>query len=192
MTKREIIDHKEQQGISVIFILLFIAIVLGGAMYFVWTNTAQIPSANTSNNDVNVTDIKLATILPTPTPTPKPTIYPLIPDNGSAGTYQVSQPAHAGPVFRQVVFNPLDVAKDQNLKITVTIETQSSVQSLTGNFQMDSSQKALTFKKVGSQSQKETWEIEFNLPDSVSYKYILSLTAKDSQGTATMSVAPRS
>lgn len=180
-------------GISVIFILLFIAIVLGGALYIVWKNTAQIPAPIANNSaEINIDDIKLATPSSVPTPTPKPTIYPLVPDNGTAGTYQVSQPAHAGPTFRQVVFNPLDAHKDQNLKITVTVETQSSVQSMTGNIQMDSSQKALTFKKTGSQSQKETWETEFILTDSVSYKYVLSLTAKDSQGTANMTVAPRS
>lgn len=162
-------------------------------MFFVWKNTAQIPSPIANNSaEINVDDIKLATPSSVPTPTPKPTIYPLIPDNGSAGTYQVSQPAHVGPTFRQVIFNPLDVKKDQNLKITVTMETQSAVQSLTAKFQMDSSQKDLTFKKTATSGQKETWETEFALTDSVSYKYILNLTAKNSQGTATMTVAPRS
>ncbi|HET7098660.1 MAG TPA: hypothetical protein VFI61_00260 [Patescibacteria group bacterium] len=189
------LKNTNDKGISVIFILLFIAIVLGGVVYIVGKNYVPLNNPSTTSNDLSLNQID-ATLnpipTPTPIPTPKPTIYPLIPDNGTAGTYQVSQPKHSGPTFGQVIFDPLDVKKDQNLKITVKVDSATGVQSLTGNFQMDSSQKSLTFKKIGNSGTIETWEVDFILPDSVSYKYILTLTGKDSQGTSTMAIAPRS
>lgn len=185
MTKKE-----NNKGISVIFILLFIAIVLGGAMYLVWKNTSQFSSSISDVGNQNLQLPDFAT--PAATPTPKPTIYPLVPDNGTAGTYQVSQPKHEGPTFRQIVFDPLDAHKGDVLKITISVESESGVQSLTGNFQMDSSQSPVIFKKLSRQGILDTWIAEFKLTDSVFYKYILNLSAKDSKGTSSMTIAPRS
>lgn len=184
---------QNNQGISPIFILVFIAVILAGAFFLAWKNlTAPIP---TPPPPITGTPqpITLQTAPPAAaTATPIPTIYPLIPDAGTAGTYNVSQGPHSGPTFRRVVFDPLDVKKGQDLKITITLESNSGVSSLTGTFTMDNSKKDLSFTRVSDQGATEVWETTFNLTDSVDYKYILNLTGRDAGGTSTIAVAPRS
>lgn len=185
----------DNKGISVVIILLFVALVLAGAFYFVWKNLSPTQPANIplGESPLPVASPLPASKTPVPsTPTPKPTIYPLIPDSGSAGTYNVSQGAHSGPSVTRVVFDPLDVKKGQELKVTVTLQSASGASNVSAVFTMDSSSTNLNFQKVSSSGGNETWEVKFTLTDSVNYKYILNLTAKDASGTNNITVAPRS
>ena len=47
------------------------------------------------------------TLAAAPTPTP----IPLKPDNGTKGTYLISQTKNGGPMVKQVIFDPLDIKK---------------------------------------------------------------------------------
>lgn len=130
----------------------------------------------------------------TPKPKPSHEPYPLIPNQGgTSGTYIVSQGQHNGPTFKEITFQPLDVAKGEKLTITVTLDSSTAViDSLTGVFKMDDSQNDIAFNKVSSQGLSQKWETSFILSDTVSYRYMLFLTAVDSSGESTMSLAPRS
>jgi hypothetical protein len=186
-------SSKYNQGISPVFILVFIAVILAGAFFLAWKNlTGPIPTPPPLAGTPPPITLQTAPPVAVTTSTPVPTIYPLIPDAGSAGTYNVSQGPHSGPTFRRVVFDPLDVKKGQDLKITVTLESNSGVTGLTGSLTMDNSKKDLSFTRVSDQGATEVWEATFNLTDSVDYKYILNLSGRDAGGTSTISVAPRS
>jgi hypothetical protein len=189
-----VLRKNNNSGVSVILILVFIVAVLSGAFYLTYKSiitTPELPPPDAPPG-ISMTPPASSVIPPTTTETPPPKIYPLIPDSGTAGTYNVSQGPHSGPTFRRVIFDPLDIKKDQELKITVILESNSGANSLTGVFQMDNSSTNVTFQRLSRQGTTETWEVKFTLTDSVDYKYILRLTSNDSGGTSTMGVAPRS
>lgn len=181
----------KNSGLSVIFIIIFVALILGVAFIIAWQNLNQ-PKTPPSVSGSPEAAILRTQAPAAQTPTPKPTIYPLIADKGTAGTYNVSQGPHSGPTFRQIIFDPLDVKKGQNLKINVAMESAGGVSTVKGTFTMDSSKEDLTFTKVSRQGEAEVWEVQFTLKDSVDYKYILNVSATDAKGTSTISVAPRS
>jgi hypothetical protein len=127
-----------------------------------------------------------------PTPTPKPTPIPLKPDKGTQGTYRVSQGKHEGPTFLTVILDPLDVQKNQTLTIKVDIKTDSVIEKVTGVLEMDNSQANLIFQKINSKNNIDTWQAKLTLKDTVLYKYILSISAKDGAGEAKMKMPIRS
>lgn len=131
---------------------------------------------------------------PSPSPSPKPTRspYPLIPDNGRKGTYNISQASQAGPTFKQVIFDPLNASKAAPLHITVTVDSTNPLNSLSGTLQMDHQTANLTFSQKSRINLTETWETTLTLDDTVLYNYILRLTATNELGTTHAGVAPRS
>lgn len=190
------------KGISVVIILLFLAVVLGGAFYFVFKSMPTTPpptdvdtNVATDSNRVVITKTLTpkATAKPVATPTPKPTPAPLKPDNGLKGTYQVGMGSHDGPTVSQVVFDPLDVKKGQTLNITVKTNFTSSISSVTAVLTEDSSTQDIAFSLSSGTNLDGVWSGSVTLNDSVDYKYILTITSKASNGkSSTVTVAPRS
>lgn len=167
-------------------ILIVVLIAVAWVVYYVYKSTqpqemAEIPQLSSD----------VAKKSPSPSSQPVRTPIPLYPDNGTKGTYNVSQGKHDGPAFSQVIFDPLNAQKDQILTITVTFKEKGSVTGLTGTLKSDSSSTNVTFQKVES-AQTETWQTSFTLNDSVLYNYILTLTATGSSGSSSMTIAPRS
>ncbi len=128
----------------------------------------------------------------TPSPTPKPTPIPLFPDSGTKGTYKVSQGKHSGPTITQIIFDPLVAQKDQILEIQVKIKTDIPAEKLIGKLQTDDSQIDLSFEKITTDNQSETWRTSLKLTDTVFYKYILTLSAINGSDISKVTVAPRS
>ncbi len=134
---------------------------------------------------------RLATTPSTPKPTTKPSPIPLKPDNGTKGTYQIGQGVHSGPTVRQVVFDPLDAKKDQNLKILVKIESSKPLINVKGVLGEDSGSQQIDFKLVNGTKTQGEWEGNVSLESSVLYTYSLTITATDGT-SSTVVVAPRS
>ncbi len=188
----------DNSGVSIVVILLFIAVVLGASFYFVWKSITPPASVDTTNQtadlpkDIKVTDItKSATAKPKATPTPTP--IPLRPDDGVKGTYQVGMGQHEGPTVTQVVFDPLDVKKGQTLNLTVKANDTAGVSTLTGVLTTDRGSVNIELSLKSGSAADGVWSGSASLNDTVDYKYILTLTAKSSNGkTSTVTVAPRS
>lgn len=190
------------KGLSVVIILLFIAVLLGGAFYFVFKSLPATPPPSVVDTDVatdlnkvvltNTTAPK-ASVKPTVAPTPKPTPAPLKPDNGLKGTYQVGMGSHDGPTVSQVIFDPLDVKKGQTLNLSVRTSFTSSINSVTAVLTADNSTQNITFSLSSGTNLDGVWNGSVTLNDSVDYKYILTITSKSSNGkSSTVTVAPRS
>lgn len=181
---------------SVVVILLFVAVVLAAAFYFVWKSITPSVEEVTTNPDLpkEIGKIEI-TKSPTPKPkaTPTPSPIPLKPDNGQKGTYQVGMGAHDGPTITQVVFDPLDAKKGQTLSFTVKANFTSAISTLTGTLTTDHGSVDVTFSPSSGTATDGVWSGSVSLSDSVDYKYILTLTAKASNGkSSTVTVAPRS
>lgn len=121
---------------------------------------------------------------PKPTPTPTPIVLP-----PGKETYSVSQGPHKGPSISQVVFDPLDVHKGQQLTLSVTVGDTTPVTDVTGLLQTDRGKQKFTLTKG---DQEDVW-VGTVIPDNTLwYTYVLTITAKSSGGTSVATVAPRS
>lgn len=125
---------------------------------------------------------------PKNTPVPTPTIIPLIPDDGRRGTYIIGQIKHDGPTFKQVIFDPLDLKKNDFLTVSTTFDNETPPQKVYGNLQSDNSSFDLSF----SRNVNGIWTSKVQVTDTVFRKYILTIFAENSEQTVKAIVAPRS
>ncbi len=185
------------KGISSIFILLFVVIVMGVALYFVIQNlNLTLPQTTSDQNQDNIalTDSTpkpsqtVATAKPEPTRSP----IPLKPDDGTKGTYQVGMGTHTGPTITQVVFDPLDVQKGQVLKVTIKAYYTSPISSITATLGTDNSSQEMQFKLIAGSTTDGQWSGSTTLQDSVSYNYNLTVKAKSADGkSSSVIITPR-
>jgi hypothetical protein len=177
---------KNKKSKFILPILVIILIAVAGKVYYVYKSMQ--PQGITESHQSRP---ELTAKNPTATPQPIRTPIPLYPDNGTKGTYNISQGTHNGPTFSQVIFDPLNAQKGQTFTITVTFKEKGAVTGLTGVLKTDNSSTNMTFQKVEN-TQIETWQTSFTLNDSVLYSYILNLTATSTGGSSLITVAPRS
>lgn len=187
------------KGISFIFILLFIALVLGVALYFVWKNFAPASSSPLTVEPTAVpavSPVAVASQKPQATPaapTPKPSPIALKPDNGLKGTYQIGMGSHTGPSVTQAIFDPLDIQKGQTLTVTISANYPGSISKLTATLTEDNSSQNIPVQLSSGSETDGKWTGSVTLNDSVQYKYILTVTATSPDGkSSTVTVAPRS
>ena len=129
----------------------------------------------------------------TATPTPTPII--LMPDEGVKGNYAVSQPGKiTGPRITKVTFDPLDVKLGQPITISAKVFSLVPVSKVSGNLQQDLNSTPLTFTQTATEPDtgNTVWTATTTLSDTVLYRYILDISATDSNGTSTIQIAPRS
>lgn len=123
-------------------------------------------------------------------PPRKPTPIPL---SSGQGDYSISHAKSNGPSISRVIFNPLDIKKNQDLHLSVTLSSGANIKTVIGLLTTDNQTIPLTFTiKNNVTNQPQIWETTVKLPDSVSNKYILSVTGQDTNGKTTIFVAPRS
>ena len=126
-------------------------------------------------------------------PTVRPTPIILLPDDGVKGNYSISQSDKTkGPTFAKVIFDPLDVQKDQQLTITVTLGSPSPISSVTGTLTGDTTSTPITLQYVSTKDTTNVWSATIPITDTLWYKYMLNLTATNASGTSSIMVAPRS
>lgn len=127
-----------------------------------------------------------------PTPTPTPIV--LIPDEDVKGNYVVSQSKDAkGPRIEKVTFDPLDVQVGQTLNITVHVFSKSPVSKLTGRLNSDNQASQLIFTNTTPEEPENTnWTTSLVIDDPVLFRYIVEIFGTDTNGTTTVTVAPRS
>lgn len=164
-------------GIGILFLVLII--VSGGTYLYM----------RYSNRQTNEKKLASAVVPPTPTPTPTR----LYPNEGNTGIYSVSTGQKTGPRITKVIFSPLDAKKGAPLTISTVITNDTPVQKVTGVFSMDSSTLNVIFTLESRTDKTETWKTTISsLPDSVSYKYGIHITATAANGSGVGGANPRS
>lgn len=128
-------------------------------------------------------------LLPTSTPIPTPTPIQL---HEGIGEYTVSHGETNGPSIINVIFDPLDVRKDQLLTLFVNIRSQDIVTSVTGTLETDTASMPLTFTLSQESKGVQTWITKVTMTDTLWYTYIANITAKSNKGETSVTVAPRS
>lgn len=134
-------------------------------------------------------ELEVVHTIPTRIPTPTPT--PIFLQEGK-GTYTISHPRGSGPTITQVTFDPLNAQKDSMLTISTSIKSAKPISSVHGKITTDTKAIDLVFTKIDVQNEIETWATQFPLTDTVWYSYIVTITASDTNGDTTITVAPRS
>lgn len=117
--------------------------------------------------------------------------YPLFPDDGTAGTFKVSQGKHDGPTFNEVRIDPLDAKIEQDLSISITLTSPTNISSVAGTLYTDTGKISIVFQRVSRNNNIEKWKSNFKLTQSVLYTYKLNLVANDGNSTSNISMAPR-
>lgn len=115
------------------------------------------------------------------------TPIPLKPDNGKKGTYIIGQLKHEGPVYKQVVFDPLDVKRNETLTVTITFDKEVPPENVSAVLETDNKTLDIVFKNTNG-----IWIGSVKVTDTVLFKYILNITAKGGGKTVKAVVAPRS
>lgn len=122
-------------------------------------------------------------VFPTPQPssTPLPTRspYPLIPDKGTAGTFNISQSHKVGPIFTTAIIDPLSANSGDKVNLTLTIKSDQTIKSLTGNVLTDKNPIKIKLSFNSRTDNTETWTGIYNLTAPVLYNYVLQFDASD-------------
>lgn len=150
-------------------VLLIVSVILG-VVYFTPGNPKHVAK-------------KIAS--PTPSPTP-------IQLHKGIGNYTVSHGETNGPSITNVIFDPLDVKKDQLLTLSVNLRSPSKVTSVTGTLETDTGNIALNFTLSLESKGVQTWTTKITMTETVWYTYIINITATSNKGETSVTVAPRS
>ena len=156
-------------------LILFCLFGIAGALgYYYWQLTHPKPEESA-----------VLAAIPTPTPTP-------IQLHQGIGSYSISHGKTNGPLISKAVFNPLDVRQNQPLMLSVQFRSDTTVSSVTGTLQTDSSQTGLTFTKTSETGGLQVWSADLTVTDTLWYTYIVTIKAVNTTGVTTVTVAPRS
>ena len=128
---------------------------------------------------------------PTPIPLPTRSPTPVIPDDGTAGTFKVSQSNHKEPSFTDVRIDPLDAKVGDKLKISVKLISSTPANTIVGNLKTDIGMQQLIFKKISRSSTTESWETEITLKQPVLYNYILHIEGSTTDQSNSFDMALR-
>lgn len=116
---------------------------------------------------------------------------PLIPDQGTAGTFAVSSGDKTDPQMTNVEIDPLDAKNGDNLKIKVTLTSAAEVKSFKGWVKSDTSVQEISFTRSSRSGITEVWTGSITLNSSVDYTYIITLEGSDGRNTRTLPLGIR-
>lgn len=126
-----------------------------------------------------------------PSPIPSRSPYPLIPDSGTAGTYNISQPPQPGPEFTHITIDPLDAKLNEPVILTAVLNHSESVDYVKSTIETDQHPLSFNLEFVSQSGTSQTWRGEFILSEPILYKYIYHLEAKSMSGTTSLPMALR-
>lgn len=189
-------EENKSPSFVIPLLAVFFGVALGGGYLYLKTTypnlfrdtfdkiTTVIPGYNrqaaTSTNELQKSS---------PLPTRSP--YPLVPDDGTAGTFKISQGSHSGPTFTDLRIDPLDAKVGDKVTITLGITSTTPTSSLSGALFTDTGKIDLPFQKISRKNDTEKWVASFELTQPVLYTYKLNFLANDGTNTSNMTMAPR-
>lgn len=186
---------KPSSSFRILIVILIVSISLGASVLYWYDDLVTLPSIARFFSAPTPSHLLLSDRNPIPTnaPTPTPTSIILKPDDGTKGTYAVSQSSNSkGPTIQKVIFNPLDAQKGQTLTITVVLSSPDPILHVGGTLMSDAKEHPLTFTQTEIKGSQSVWVASYQLDDTVLYTYILSISASTVKGDSTVRVAPRS
>jgi len=135
-------------------------------------------------------------VSPSISASPSPTLparspYPLIPDSGTAGTYNVSQPLQPGPEFTHITIDPIDAQLNQTVTVTVTLNHAESITSVRATIETDQKPLNLNLNFISQNGTSQTWQGAIVLSEPILYKYVYHFTAISSSGVTELPMALR-
>ena len=184
-----------QKSLVLPLLIVLSGVALGGGYLYLDTTypnlfrdtvdkiTTVIPGYN--RQAATTTETQKLTTLPTRSP------YPLLPDDGTAGTFKVSQGEHDGPPFTEIRIAPLDASIAQDVTITVSLASPIKVTSVAGTLYTDTGKISLVFQRASQSKDVEKWKTSFTLTQSVLYTYKLNLAASDGASISRIDMAIR-
>ncbi len=128
-------------------------------------------------------------ISPYPATAAKPTPSYLPPGKQS---YVVSQSsANADPIITGLTVDPLNVRKGNRQIVEVTMTSKTPVQSVSVTLFTDNTKQTLALTSASSSASASTWKGSWTIEDSVSYRYVYTITANSQTGESISYVAVR-
>lgn len=118
-----------------------------------------------------------------PSPTHSP--YPLVPDQGTAGTYKISQSNKNGPLFTAAIIDPLNATPSDNISITFTLKSEHPILSVSGKIITDHNPINISLHQKSRSNNLEVWSTNFLLDEPNYYEYIFEMIAIDEQNQST-------
>lgn len=180
------------------YLLAILAIVLLSSTYYylkiayptLFSSTNQKLTDALSRLTQNQAASDRSDSIPTNTPLPSP--YPLIPDQGTAGTFSVTHDSQKGPKITNIKIDPL--AAEQNEKVTVelTLSHPNPVQSIIGTIQTDTTPITFKLSPASTTSLSQVWTGDLTLSEPFLYTYIYTFLASDGTHTSQLDMALRS
>ncbi len=123
---------------------------------------------------------------PNPTPTPTKLIQ-------GKETYFISQASDIkGPKITQADIDPLDPKVGQTQTISVKTADSTPVRSVTITFKTDNKVRDFTLTRVSGTELDGIWQTQWQVDDTLLYRYIIVITSKSDRGESATGVAPRS
>jgi len=164
---------------SAFTILLIIA-------FFVWKNQYQ-----TRQLELSASKTEQQASLPDSSPTPpKPSPSPTFLRQGKQ-SYTISQGDKTVPQITKAIIDPLDPELNQKQTVQIKISHTSPINSVKLKLTSDNHQVETDMTLTEGTTTNGTWEISWEITDTVLYNYILTITAKSDDKTGSAGIAMR-
>jgi len=173
--------NKNKYFLILVVILSIITIALIAAIFYVKFYSPQ--KNNLSNTTLYLDSQKqdLEATKPTPSYPPKK----LIPNIGTAGTFNISQSQKSGPIFVKASIDPLSPETAKKISATLTLKSKQPITDFSGKIKTDQGYLPIELSRVSRTEDVETWIGKYHLTQPVLYTYILEFTVNDETGTKT-------
>lgn len=171
--------------------LILIGVILSALYYYIYVSYPFLfTTIQTSFEKSKSLLLKQPSPSPNPSLAPSHSPYPLVPDAGTAGTYNVSQKSQ-GSTITKISIDPLDARQGDTIKVQLTIKSRGSIEHVKAQVVTD--EKPQSFKLTGKSitQNEEVWEGSYKLTSPILYKYIYTFEVKDSTNTTTLPMALR-
>lgn len=165
---------------TLILTIILIGTALTAAYYYLYTTYPSLFSENIArvyNSVVPTQTTYLASPLPSPTRSPSP----LLPDSGTAGTFQVSHQSPGGPTLTQVVIDPLDPNLGDLVTVKLSLSHPQSIDSVKAILETDDKPHRLTFDRESRTQSTEIWTTTFKLKSNIKYHYLFRFEASSDE-----------
>ncbi len=168
----------------IFLILAFIGLL--AVAFFVWKNQYQTRQLELADSKA-----EQQASLPSPSPSPSgPSPSPAFLPQGKH-SYSISQGDKTVPQITKSIIDPLDPKLNETQTVQVKISHTSPVNSVKLKLTSDNHQVETDMTLTKGTATNGTWEISWQITDTVLYNYLLTITAKSNDKTGSAGIAMR-
>jgi len=166
------------------FALTFIILLI--IVFFVWKNQYQIQQLELASSKTE----QQASFPDNSSSAPKPSPSPSFLLQGKQ-SYSISQGDKTVPQITKAIINPLDPKLNETQTVQVKISHTSPVESVKLKLNSDNHQVETDMTLIEGTATNGTWEISWQITDTVLYNYLFTITAKSNDKTGSAGIAMR-